>query len=114
MVAKSSTPATLLRSARRASGLTQRALARRAGTTQSVIARIESGAVSPGWKTLQRLLSRAGFELDATLTPRARAASHMLEDVARILSLTPEQRLLELRNAARFFAAARRLSDGRI
>jgi len=38
----------------------------------------------------------------------------MLDDVARILQLTPEERLLELRNAARFFAAARRLVNGRI
>jgi hypothetical protein len=32
----------------------------------------------------------------------------MLSDVARILRLTPEERLIELRNAARFLAAARR------
>jgi len=32
----------------------------------------------------------------------------MMDDVARIRRLTPEQRLLELRNAARFFAAAKR------
>jgi hypothetical protein len=33
----------------------------------------------------------------------------MLEDVARILSLTPEQRLLEVRNVSRFAVAARRV-----
>jgi hypothetical protein len=38
----------------------------------------------------------------------------MLDDVARILRLTPEERLLELRNAARFFAAARRVDSERI
>jgi hypothetical protein len=32
----------------------------------------------------------------------------MLDDVARILSLTPEERLLEVRNVNRFEAAARR------
>ena len=32
----------------------------------------------------------------------------MLDDVARILNLSPEQRLEEIRNASRFFAAARR------
>jgi hypothetical protein len=35
----------------------------------------------------------------------------MLDDVPRILRLTPEQRLSELRNAARFFAAARRIDE---
>ena len=106
------TPAHLLLSARKAAGLTQRGLARRARTSQSVIARIESGASSPSWDTLKHLLNRAGFDLNATLARRA--SSHMLKDVARILSLAPEERLLELRNAARFFAAARPLSNGRI
>ena len=106
--------AQLLLSARRAAGLTQRALARRARTSQSVIARIESGATSPSWKTLERLLKRAGFELNASLKKRGRSQTHMLDDVGRILRLTPEERLLELRNAARFFAAARRLDSGRI
>jgi hypothetical protein len=32
----------------------------------------------------------------------------MLDDVARILSLTPEERLIEVRNVSRFEAAARR------
>ena len=106
--------ARLLLSARRAAGLTQRALARRARTSQSVIARIDSGTTSPSWKTLEHLLKHAGFELQASFTIRARGHSHMLDDVPRILRLTPEERLLELRNAARFFAAAKRLDDGRI
>ena len=33
----------------------------------------------------------------------------MLDDVARIQRLTPEQRLIELGNASRFFAAAERI-----
>ena len=103
----------LLVSARRAAGLTQRDLARRARTSQSVIARIESGAASPSWKTLQRLVNRAGFDLQGLLSPR-RSHSHMLDDVPRILRLTPEQRLLELHHAARFFAAAARVDDGSV
>jgi len=104
----------LLASARRRAGLTQRDLARRARTSQSVIARIEGGATSPGWKTLLRLVSRAGFDLHVALKPRVRGRSHMLDDVPRILRLTPEERLLELRNAARFLAAAVRVDDGRV
>jgi transcriptional regulator with XRE-family HTH domain len=101
--------ARLLASARKAAGLTQRALARRARTSQSVIARIESGATSPSWSTLESLLNRAGFDLHATLIMRVSGRSHMLDDVRRILRLTPEERLLELRNASRFFTAARQL-----
>jgi transcriptional regulator with XRE-family HTH domain len=107
------TASQLLLSARRRAGLTQRELARRARTSQSVIARIENGSASPSWKTLQRLVSRAGFELQGVLGPR-RSRSHMLADVSRILRLTPEQRLLELHHAARFFAAATRVDDGSV
>ena len=106
--------ARLFLSTRRAAVLTQRALARRARTSQSVVAPIESEAASPSWTTLERLLRGAGFDLQVSLTMRARGRSHMLDDVARILRLTPEERLLELRNAALFFAAARRLDNGRI
>ncbi|MGC1459249.1 MAG: helix-turn-helix transcriptional regulator [Steroidobacteraceae bacterium] len=108
------TAARLLISARRSSGLTQRDLARRARTSQSVIARIESGAVSPSWKTLQRLVKRAGFNLQGILSPSPPGLSHMLDDVPRILRLTPEQRLLELHHAARFFAAAVRVDAGTV
>ena len=100
--------AKLVHAARSRAGLTQRELAGRARTAQSVVARIESGATSPSWQTLSRLLEAAGFELDVTLRPRAPELSHMLEDVPRILRLTPEQRLVELRNTSRFLAAARR------
>lgn len=100
--------AELLRDARLRAGLTQRELARRARTAQSVVARIESGATSPAWDTLSRVLAAAGFELDATLRPLATESSHMLDDVPRILRLTPEERLVELRNTSRFLAAARR------
>lgn len=101
-----STPARLVAAARQRAGISQRELARRARTAQSVVARIESGATSPSWKTLQKILQGAGFQLHAELAPRPRGRSHMLDDVARILQLTPEQRLIELRNAARFFFEA--------
>ncbi len=108
----SQTAGALLRTARGHSGLTQRELARRARTSQSVIARIEKDSVSPSWRTLERLISLAGFELQVTINPKLRGRSHMLNDVPRILRLTPEQRLLELRNADRFFGSAKRVDRG--
>lgn len=98
----------ILRQARLRAGLTQRELAVRARTSQSVVARIEQGRSDPSTATLTRLLAAAGFELRAELTPIAVADTHMLDDVGRILALTPEARLLEVRNVARFEAAARR------
>ncbi len=101
-------PATLVREARTRAGLSQRELARRAGTAQSVVARVESGATSPTWDTLSRLLSATGFSLDINLEPSIVVGSHMLDDVARILAMTPEVRLAELANASAFFGAVRR------
>ncbi len=61
---------TLLRRARGRAALSQRELARRAGTAQSVVARIERGQTSPTWATLQRLLGAAGCELRAAVGER--------------------------------------------
>jgi transcriptional regulator with XRE-family HTH domain len=95
----------LLREARKRAGLAQRELARRAGTAQSVVARIERDQSSPTWKTLLELIRAAGFELNCQLTPAIASDSHMLADVKRILSLTPEERLTEVRNVNAFLAA---------
>ena len=99
----------LLRQARTRAGLSQRALARRAGTAQSVIARIEQGITSPTWDTLERLLEAADFEVRVQVEPRVVVGSHMLDDVPRILRLTPEQRLEEVKNLSEFLHQARRV-----
>ena len=103
-------PADLLRAARQRAGLSQRELAARAGTAQSVVARIELGQASPSWDTLSRLVAAAGLELHANLEPGAVAHSHMLADVPRILRLSPGERLRELGNLDRFLRGARRVS----
>jgi len=54
-------PAELMKQARARSGLSQRELARRAGTSQSVVARIEVGTTTPTVATLNRLLEAAGL-----------------------------------------------------
>ena len=101
-------PSVLVRDARLRAGLTQRELARRAETSQSVVARIERGQTSPTWATLIRLLSAAGFDLEASLAMRPVFGSHMFDEVARILCLTPEERLAEVAIASRFATVARR------
>lgn len=59
----------LIREARRRAGLTQRELAERAGTTQSAIARLESGRTSPSFDTVRRMLRLCGFNLLVALDP---------------------------------------------
>jgi len=90
-------------------GLSQRELARRAGTAQSVIARIERGLTSPTWETLERLLAAAGVELHPQLEPPVVVGSHMLAEVPGILRMTPEQRLEEVKNVSQFLHDARRV-----
>lgn len=62
---------TLLREARDISGLTQAALAARAGTSQAAISAYESGRKQPSVSTLARLLASAGSQL--AVAPRQRA-----------------------------------------
>ena len=99
----------LLRDVRARAGLTQRAMAERAHTAQSVIARIEGGQTSPSAATLDRLLAQAGYELRVEAALRPVIDTHMLDDVDRILALTPEARLTEVANVTRFLAEAERV-----
>jgi transcriptional regulator with XRE-family HTH domain len=98
----------LLAAARRRSGMSQRELARRARTAQSVVARIELAETSPSWETLTRLLKAAGFKLRTALR-RISVDAALLDDVPRILALTPEERLREVAHVSRFIWAARRV-----
>jgi predicted nucleotidyltransferase/DNA-binding XRE family transcriptional regulator len=59
----------MLRDARRAAGLTQAELARRAGLTQSVISAYESGRREPALSTLSRLVEATGAALRVQVQP---------------------------------------------
>ncbi len=65
-------PGQVIRDVRRRHGLDQRALARRAGTSQGQISKIERGIVSPSFATLERLLSVMGerLQLNVVAGPR--------------------------------------------
>lgn len=62
-------PGELLREARRRAGLSQAALAQRAGITQSVVSAYENSARQPSLPTLARLIGAAGLELDVRVQP---------------------------------------------
>ena len=60
----------LVREARKRAGLTQRELAEKAGTTQSSIARLESGRTRPAFDDVLRLVRLCGMDLDIMLGER--------------------------------------------
>jgi transcriptional regulator with XRE-family HTH domain len=57
--------AEVLARVRRAAGLSQDELARRAGTSRTTVSTYEHGRKSPALDTVDRLMSAAGYELDA-------------------------------------------------
>ena len=81
--------ASILREARRAAGLSQRELARRAGVAQPVLSRIERGHASPRFGTLDRLLRECGKELQLVERPGLGVDRTLIRDRLR---LTPGQR----------------------
>ena len=97
----------LLREARRRAGLSQRELAERLGTTQSSIARMESGAVSPTFATLRSAIEACGFEIRVGLGERDPETDSLFEQT---LALTPAERI---RQAARVVRFGRRLQAAR-
>jgi hypothetical protein len=80
----------LLREARRRAGLTQRALAERAGVTQPTVARIERGDSRPSLERLLTLIRVCDLDLDIRVVPLDEDAWTMVE---RGAASTPDERL---------------------
>ena len=57
-----------IRSLREKKGLSQRQLAELVGTTQSAIARLEGGRISPSLPTLDRIANALGAKVTVTFT----------------------------------------------
>lgn len=102
----------LLQEARTRAGLSQRELARRAGTAQSVVARVERGQTSPTLDTLARLLAAAGFNIGMELVSRP-AADPLIEAFKRDIDRSLLRRNLEktVDERVRSLQALSRLAD---
>ena len=101
--------ASLLTQARRSAGLSQRALAARAGVAQQEIARYERGRVTPSLERLRALIAACGLELTFALT---RADDSYDEQIAAALALTPARRLERALGDAQPMQAARAQAAG--
>jgi transcriptional regulator with XRE-family HTH domain len=85
----------IVREARHRHGLDQRALARRARTSQTQISRIERGAVSPSVQTVARLLEVMGERLELEAVPGPRGNQPIARLRADFLQLTPGERIAQ-------------------
>jgi transcriptional regulator with XRE-family HTH domain len=100
----------LIARARIEAGLTQAKLARRAGTSQAMVARYETGAASPTVAALQRLLRAAGCELVLGCRKSGEGDAAGYGDLSR----SPVLVLRQHRAAIRAAAARLRTRDVRI
>src|SRR3954447_24347906 len=88
----------LVKEARRRAGLTQRALAERAGTTQSAIARLETGQTNPSFDLVLRLIKLCGFRLDVFLDPYDDSDIAQAEALLRLPVADRSERLTKVVN----------------
>lgn len=100
----------LVREARKRAGLTQRALADRAGTTQSAIARLESGRTRPAFDDVLRLVRLCGYDLDVMLVERDDSDRHQ---AAAMRPLTPGERVERAQHVARQLQSIREAGQRR-
>ena len=106
----------LVRDIRERAGLTQEELARRAGTSQPAVARLETGEVTPNLATLMRLAEAAECELEVRIVPRPApdpVIARYQQDIDRTLlrrnlALSVDQRIRELAQLQEFHAEVER------
>jgi len=91
MLRDMSESATLVRTTRTSVGLTQAELAKRLGTTQTAVARLERVGANPTVATLRRTLGAADHRLE--LAAVARPSSVDLPQLMRHMVMTPAERL---------------------
>jgi transcriptional regulator with XRE-family HTH domain len=96
--------AAIVRNSRIEAGLSQVELARRLGTTQSVVSRWERGHDEPRLSTLARIVRACGLRATVEFVP---------DDVDRAqirqqLALSPADRLASVTNLSRFLVGAAR------
>ena len=93
------TPSQLIRRARLDAGLTQVQLAKRRGTTQSAVARLERAKANLTIGMLDRALRETGHRLSLSALPHKSNVDRTL--LARNLRLSPAERLASFETAHR-------------
>lgn len=83
----------IVRTARRAAGLSQAELAERTGTTQSAIARLESRGANPRLGTLRRVMEATGNRLELAVEPGEELPAVDEAQIRKHLQMTPAERI---------------------
>lgn len=107
--------AALIRVTRERAGLTQGALAKRAGTSQPAVSRYESGAASPSVATLDRLLAAMGARLELLVSDAPRRLDARTPRMAKLRSHREQIMKTAQRHGAtnvRVFGSVARGEDG--
>ena len=91
-------PDALIRHARTAAGLTQAELARRLGTSQPAIVKLERPGANPTVRTLDRVLRAAGHHLELSAPTWSPRIDESL--IRKQLELPPAERLRQLEQHA--------------
>jgi transcriptional regulator with XRE-family HTH domain len=99
----------LIREARRRAGLTQAELAAAAGTSQSGIARWESGRTAISLDDVMRLVRLCGLDLEVMLMPRDDSD---MAQATRLAELTGQERLDRHARLSRQLSGLRNRRDG--
>jgi transcriptional regulator with XRE-family HTH domain len=94
----------LMREARLRSGLSQRVVAERLGTSHAAISRWERGIVKPTWETVNQAARACRLEVQVRLVERD---DDELPRLRERLRLTPAQRVADLTVYVRFVERAR-------
>jgi transcriptional regulator with XRE-family HTH domain len=89
----------IIKEGRLRAGLSQRQLADRLGTKQSVVARWETGAAAPSFDTVLRAVRACGLDLLVSLVPYD-GSDYSLLDLQ--LAMSPEQRVEQLTSMLEF------------
>lgn len=90
----------LIRQARLRAGLTQKDLAERLSTSQSLVARWEGGTVEPGFATVPRAVRACGLDLSFSIVAYDHEVDILIEEN---LKLTPTERLERMHYIRRQF-----------
>ena len=99
----------LIREARRRARLTQAELAAKAGTSQSGIARWESGRTAVSLDDVIRLVRLCGFELEVMMLPRDDSDT---AQASRLANLTGQERIDRHTRLARQLSGLRQSQNG--